>query len=236
MKRRASRELFDYWNAVRRGRLAPTGAAFDPSAVRGAMREGFYLEIAGADAARFSWVGADLQRALPDARRGGLFIDLWSRDCVADARRLVDLARRPCPVVAGAWGIDRAGVSRVVEMLLLPLLPDPRAPASARLIGVAAGLDPDSPLDRLDGLSSFRILDDSAAPWRDAGFARRLRRDGWSQGFAELERRAVAELGVRRAAGESAAVAEAAFPPPALRAAKHLTVIEGGLTQRKAPS
>lgn len=227
MKRRASRELFDYWNAVRRGRPAPTGAAFDPSAVREAMREGFYLDAARADVERFTWVGPDLLAGLPDAKRDGLFIDVWGRDCVGEALRLINLARRPCPVVAGAWGLDRSGASRVVEILVLPLLPDPRASAGARLIGVVAGVDPLAPIDRLEGLASVRILDDSPAPWRESGFAARRRRDGWSLRYAELARRAEAELGARlavAASGEHGDLAAAATS----RAAKHLTVINGG--------
>jgi hypothetical protein len=236
MKRRASRELFDYWNAVRRGRLAPTGAGFDPSAVREAMREGFYLDMAGEGFGRFTWVGSDLRLGLPDARRDGLFIDVWSRDVAAEATRLLRLARRPCPVIAGAWGTDRTGATRVVEALVLPLLADPRAPESARLIGVFAGVDPSAPLDRLDGVSSFRILDDSPTPWREPGFPRRRLRDGWSANHAELERRAQAELGARLAAGAEPATGAPRAGEEVTRVARHLTIIEGGRIAEKAPT
>ena len=236
MKRRASRELFDYWNAVRRGRLAPTGASFDPSAVREAMREGFYLDMSGDAFGRFTWVGADLRRGLPDARREGLFIDVWSRDAAPEAMRLLRLARRPCPVIAGAWGAAGSGAARVVEALVLPLLPDPRAPESARLIGVFAGVDPNVPLDRLDGMSSFRILDDSATPWRDAGFSRRRARAGWSAEYAELARRAQAELGARLAVGAEPQAEARGAGDEAMRVARHLTVIDGGKVAEKSPT
>lgn len=234
MKRRASRELFDYWNAVRRGRTAPTGASFDPSAVRDAMRQGFYLEIKAAEAVRFSWVGPELARGLPASRRGGAFLDVWARSAAAEATRLIELARRPCPVIAGVWGFDRGGASRVLEALLLPLAPDPRAPDSARLIGVFGGVDPDAPIEAIDGLSAFRILDDSPTPWRNAGIASRRRRDGWSARYAELAARAQAELGVRSVAAQSAEPGQPAPDFGLLRYAQHLTVLEGGRTKSVA--
>lgn len=229
MKRRASSELYDYWNAVRRGGVAPTGSSFDPSAVRIAMREGFYLDPTAPGAARLSWIGPDLARGLPAARRDAAFLDLWSPSAQGDAMRLLDAALRPSPIVAGAWGYDRGGMSRVLEVVLLPLLPHPDMPASARVIGVFAGVDPESPMVSLDAVSTFRILDASPRPWRNGGFGARRRRDGWSTRYAELANRAHKELGARAVAATSGvdfAALDAAETP--LRSARHLTVIEGG--------
>lgn len=230
MKRSASRELFEYWSAVRRGRAAPSGASFDPSAVRDAMRQGFYLECADVETARFSWVGADLVRALTSTRRGGAFLDVWGPDATEDAARLIDIARRPCPVVAGAWGLDRSGAARVLETLLLPLLPNPLAPGSARLIGVFAGADPAAPIARLDGMATFRILDDSPTPWRNLDFMARRRRDGWAARYAELAARAQAELGVRAVCAASAEPTQPLSQREGgmLRFAQHLTILQGG--------
>lgn len=233
MKRRAAKELFDYWTAVRRGRTAPTGASFDPSAVRAAMREGFYLDARAPGAAVFSWLGGELERALPCARRGAGFLDIWGPDAVDDAARLLDVARRPCPVIVGAWGCDRDGVSRFVEVLALPLLADPSAPASARLIGVVAGVAEAAPIERLEGVTSVRILDDSTAPWRNAGFGARRRRDGWSAYYADLKVRARDVLGARLSAPDETDLYAPASIDASSRMARHLTVINGGKAAQK---
>jgi hypothetical protein len=229
MKRRASSELYEYWNAVRRGAVAPMGSAFDPSAVRVAMQQGFYLDPSDPGASRLSWIGPDLARGLPAARRDAAFLDLWSAPAQRDALRLLDAALRPCPVVAGAWGYDCGGMSRVLEVLLLPLLPRLDSPASARVIGVFAGVDPETPMVSLDAVSTFRILDASSRPWRDGGFGARRLRDGWSTRYAELASRAQTELGARAVAATNGGEL---FAPGviecSLRSAKHLTVIEGG--------
>lgn len=234
MKRRASSELFDYWNAVRRGRLAPTTRAFDPTAVRDALREGFYLEADATGVARLAWLGPDLAAGLMSARRDAPFLDLWSAQAETDAHRLLQLAMRPCPVVAGAWGFDADGVSRVLETLLVPLVIDDAAPrASLRLVGVVAGVRPEAPIPVLGALSAFRALDDAPQPWRVRDFGTRRRRDGWSSRFAELTRRAQNELGARAEPGDGA------FDPddagaPSLRTLRHLTVISGGKSIREA--
>lgn len=233
MKRRAAKDLFDYWTAVRRGRAAPTGASFDPSAVREAMREGFYLDVRAPGAASFSWIGSDLSRGLASARRGGDFLDVWGPDVAGEATRLLDVARRPCPVVAGAWGFDDDGVSRIVEVLALPLLNEPAHPAGARLIGVFAGVAQGSRIERLDGVSAFRILDDSAAPWRNVGLAARRRRDGWSARYAELTKRAREELGVGASAEPDSQVETRLAQHASARTEKHLTVIDGGMMFQK---
>lgn len=234
MKRRASSELFDYWNAVRRGRLAPTTRAFDPTAVRDALREGFYLEADATGVQRLAWIGPDLAAGLFSARRDAPFLDLWSAQTETDARRLLHLATRPCPVVAGVWGFDADGVSRVLETLIVPLAVEDAAPhAAIRLVGVVAGVKPEAPIPVLGALSAFRALDDAPHPWRARDFGARRRRDGWSARFAELTARAQSELGARP--GPSGA--DRGLPlavAPALRTLRHLTVIAGGKPEQGA--
>ncbi|QLP97666.1 MAG: hypothetical protein HZY79_10080 [Rhodoblastus sp.] len=214
---------------MRRGRAAPSGASFDPSAVRDAMRQGFYLECADVETARFSWVGADLVRAHLDTARRRLSRRLGPRRDggrgAADRHRAPPLPRR-----RRRMGLDRSGAARVLETLLLPLLPNPLAPGSARLIGVFAGADPAAPIARLDGMATFRILDDSPTPWRNLDFMARRRRDGWAARYAELAARAQAELGVRAVCAASAEPTQPLSQREGgmLRFAQHLTILQGG--------
>lgn len=77
MKLPQTRELFAYWNLLRRSRAMPERCEFDPAAFRGALPDTFILEIdpAGRYPVRLS--GTRLNALFARDLKGASFLDLW---------------------------------------------------------------------------------------------------------------------------------------------------------------
>ncbi len=177
MKLRPTRELFAYWNSVRRARAAPDRLEFDPSAIRDILADVFLLEVDAAGRYPVRLPGTRVNAVFGGDLRGRSFLDLWSE---APARR--DLARLMRAVSDEAVGFvagvgARAGADAAMtefELIALPMRQDGRT--HARIIGALASAGTPAWLGRdearLVEMTSLRILTpDSLA--RPAPAARR---------------------------------------------------------------
>jgi hypothetical protein len=165
MRQQATRELYSYWNSIRRLRAAPDRADIDPAAIRSILSETFMIE-ADADATfplRLS--GSRLNALMVQELKGRSFIDLWGEDRANIAAVLWTVMDGSVPVVAGASAGPAGGVGVDLELLLLPLRHHGRT--HARILGAIAcarhaewmGL---APVERLE-LRSLRIMCASTA-------------------------------------------------------------------------
>jgi hypothetical protein len=122
MKHHLTRDLFDYWDALRGERAAPDRADVDPGAIRSCLPHTFMLtndperghpfRIAGT--ALYDMFGADLT--------GRPFAEVWADDARAAVSDLVrTVAQEPEGVVAGVSGQNAEGDVADLEMILLPL-------------------------------------------------------------------------------------------------------------------
>ncbi|MBK9081867.1 MAG: PAS domain-containing protein [Rhizobiales bacterium] len=163
MKLRPTRELFAYWNSVRRARAAPDRLEFDPAAIRDILADVFLLEVDAAGRYPVRLPGTRVNAVFGGDLRGRSFLDMWSRP---SARR--DLARLMRAVSDEAVGFV-AGVSALAgvdetttefELLALPMRQDGRT--HARIIGALACAATPAWLGRdaarLIEMTSLRIL------------------------------------------------------------------------------
>lgn len=123
MKQTTSKLLYQYWNSLRRGRLAPRRFEIEPARIAPLLPETFIVECAGFLSFRFRLAGTRICEQFGRELRGTDFLDLWTgedRDSIAGFLRAA--------VGDGAVGIvhfeGRARNRRKVafEMLLLPLV------------------------------------------------------------------------------------------------------------------
>lgn len=123
MQETTSRQLYDYWNAKRRGRMAPARFEIEPAQIAPLLPQTFIIECIGATGLRFRLAGTRVCEYFGRELRGEDLLDLWTgrdRDAV--------LAHADAPARNGAAGVllfdgmtgDRRSVR--FEMVLLPLV------------------------------------------------------------------------------------------------------------------
>lgn len=123
MKLAQTRELFGYWNQLRRSRAMPERSEFDPGAFRGALPDTFILEVDAAGRYPVRLSGTRLNALFGRDLKGASFVDLW-RDAPARremGRLLAGVSDDALGLVAGlaACPVDLPGVD--CELLVLPL-------------------------------------------------------------------------------------------------------------------
>jgi len=134
MKHSSTRELFDYWDKRRGGRLAPERSEIEPGAIRRVLADTFMLSFDPRGGHPFRIAGTRVCAIFGHELRGSAFSEIWaaaSQDCVRDI--LATVALETVGVVAGASGQSRSGAALELEFLLLPLAHE--GGASSRLLG-----------------------------------------------------------------------------------------------------
>ena len=169
MKHAVSRELFAYWDRLRKGRSAPERAEIDPAAIRSALPDTFILGV------ERTIHGRQFPIRLAGTRLNALFLsdlkskslpDLWLReDRPAIASLLETVLDEAAPVVTGLRGAPSEHRAIDLEMVLLPLRYQGRS--HVRILGAVAPIVLPSwlglvPLEHVT-LTSLRLLaaDDS---------------------------------------------------------------------------
>ena len=121
--RPTTRTLFDYWNEVRVGRLAPDRLEIEPSRIAQILSETFMLQRAESDSYRYRLAGTRLCELFGAELRGRDFLDFWRKEDFAAITRSLSAV---CE--AGAVGVltleNGDGPRRRLELeaVLLPLL------------------------------------------------------------------------------------------------------------------
>jgi len=118
----ATRELFDYWNALRGQRAAPERAEIDLAAIRGFIADMFMLDADASHRFPFVLSGTRVNALACAEQNGRSFLDLWAeaeqRNIAAMLLTVMDAA---CPLIATATAKPEGWQDHEVEILLLPL-------------------------------------------------------------------------------------------------------------------
>lgn len=161
MARPAKTELFDYWNALRDGRIAPNREDIEPGAIRGCLADTFVLAIDVDHGHPFRLAGTSICALFGRELKGSAFADLWTPP---SGPRLTDMLRtiteNTAGVVAAATGANHEGDTLNLELTLLPL-----AGGGGELTRLLGGITPMTtpywmgarPLDTLR-LAGWRIM------------------------------------------------------------------------------
>ena len=122
MKHVTSRELYAYWNSVRRGEPAPLRSAIEPSDIRRILADTFILEVIDRDRYLVRLAGTRICSLYCREIKGTDFLDLWSNE---DRNAVATLATAVASDAAAAvvtLELSTARDQRLgCELLLLPL-------------------------------------------------------------------------------------------------------------------
>ena len=177
MRQAATRELFAYWDRLRKGRAAPERAEIDPAAIRNVLADTFLIEIDPACTFPLRLSGTRLNALWLSEQKGRSFLDLWAdeeRRCVA--AMVLTVIDGVNPVIAGVSAAPEGRAPMNMELLLLPLRHNGKT--HARVLGCITPSAHEPwfgllPADRL-ALKSMRVIspgetDDGlpAFPWPD---------------------------------------------------------------------
>jgi hypothetical protein len=165
MRQAATRELFDYWNRLRRDRAAPERSDIDLAAIRGVLSDVFMLDIDAPHYFPFVSSGSRVNALFCGEQKGRSFLDLWPKheahNITAVLLTVIDAA---CPVVISAGAQPEGYREADLEVLLLPLRT--QGQTQARILGLMSiaahrswlGLLPVEPF----ALRSLRAVDEKA--------------------------------------------------------------------------
>jgi hypothetical protein len=204
MKHATSRELYDYWQRLRRIRPAPRRSELEPSDIRTILGDTFILEASSRDAFPIRLAGTRWCALYGREMKSEDFLDLWSAD---DRNAIATLATAVSTDAAGAVisfeGRTERGRRLACELMLLPLYH--AGPDYDRILGSCAAFERPYWLAKepivSQGLTSLRLL------WPDE-----------QPHF------------MRRQVGSAAPVTPVPLPVPTGRRWGHLTVLDGGKT------
>ncbi len=134
MKQSVTRQMFDYWDSLRAGRMAPERDDIDPAEIKDILQDTFILEVDAELTLPLRVAGTRISDLFTRELKGVSFPTLFQevdRPALAAIMRAVleDLA----PVVAGIAAAPSGRSPADMEMLLLPLRHLGRA--HARIIG-----------------------------------------------------------------------------------------------------
>ena len=160
MRQQTTRELYSYWNSIRRERAAPDRAEIDPAAIRAILSDTFMIEVDGDGAFPLRLSGARLNALWLKEMKGRSFLDLWGEDRANVAAILWTVMDGAVPVVAGVSAAPPERRPIDLELLLLPLRHHGRT--HARILGaLACATQPDwfglIPVERFE-LRSLRVM------------------------------------------------------------------------------
>ena len=166
MRQQATRELYSYWNGLRRQRAAPDRAEIDPTAIRSVLSDTFMIEADRDGLFPLRLSGARVNALWARDLKGRSFLDLWGEDRANIAAVLLTVMDGACPIVAGAQTRLSGRAPVDFELLLLPLRHHGRT--HARVLGSLASTNLPEwvgllPIERLE-LRSLRILSNARPP------------------------------------------------------------------------
>jgi hypothetical protein len=137
MRQGATRELFAYWDCLRKGRAAPERAAIDPAAIRNVLADTFVLEIDAACTFPIRLCGSRVNALWLSEQKGRSFLSLWNeqerRGIMALILTVLDGVN---PVIAGVSAAPPGRAPMNFELLLLPLRHNGKT--HARVLGCLA--------------------------------------------------------------------------------------------------
>ena len=120
--RPTTRTLFNYWNEVRAGRLAPDRLEIEPARIAAILSETFMLQRAASDSYLYRLAGTRLCELFGAELRGRNFLDFWRREDFAGITRSLSAVCEEAAV--GVLTLENGDGPRrrlELEAILLPL-------------------------------------------------------------------------------------------------------------------
>lgn len=138
MRSVSSKNLFEYWDRLRKGRRAPERGEIEPSDIRELLGDTFILEINNSlKSISYRLAGTRLCGVYGKELKGYGYLGVWNEEHNLTIIRCVNKAYLDyTPVVISHTGKTNQGREVNLETLLLPLLPT--ADGSARILGVSS--------------------------------------------------------------------------------------------------
>jgi hypothetical protein len=122
MKHKTTRDLYGYWQVLRRDRPAPDRTEIEPAEIRGALGDTCILEVAEAKNFRFRLAGTRVCALYGRELKGRDFTTLWTgKDRETISSLLGAISEEAAAAVVGFTGTTDYGRSVPVECLLLPI-------------------------------------------------------------------------------------------------------------------
>ncbi len=125
MKHPKTRTLYDYWNSIRDGRLAPFRSEIEPREIAPLLDSTFILEAQSRDSVRFRLAGTKLCESFGMELRGMSALALWHGECRSKVRDVMHrVVSEPCIGHVTCTVENRGGFHYQAEFLYLPLRSD----------------------------------------------------------------------------------------------------------------
>jgi hypothetical protein len=140
MKQPTSRILFDYWNDVRRGRMAPTRFEIEPSRIAPILSETYILERTEDRSYPFRLAGTRICEVLGRELRGGDFTCLAGDDDHTVKRALETVTQEGAVALFELEARTDDHRTVHLEAIVLPLLHP--AKSVTRYLGALSAIDP----------------------------------------------------------------------------------------------
>lgn len=141
MKHTISRQIYDYWDALRRGRRAPRRSELEPAELKELLPDIVILEQEDALTYRFRLAGTRVCSHFGAELTGRNLLDFWSRRERESIESLLFSVREDAAAaVLGFTASSEDGREALMEMVLLPLKRDDGA--LNRVFGSIVAIDP----------------------------------------------------------------------------------------------
>ena len=125
MRHPNTRALFEYWNLLRDGAVAPFRAAVDPREIAPLLDSTFILEVQSPESVRFRLAGTKLCDNFGMELRGMSALALWHGDCRQKVRDVIEhVVSDPGIGHVSCTVENRGGFLYEAEFLYMPLLSD----------------------------------------------------------------------------------------------------------------
>jgi hypothetical protein len=122
MKHQATRDLYAYWQQLRRGRTAPDRSEIEPADIRQLLGYTFILEVVSRREYRFRLAGTRICALYGREMKGKDFAEFWGgQDREAVATMLTAITEDAAATVVGLIGKSDHGRDLAMEALMLPL-------------------------------------------------------------------------------------------------------------------
>lgn len=170
MKHRTNQALFDYWNAMRAGRLAPKRSEIEPGDIKRLLPYVFILERQDDWSYSFRLAGTGLCSAYGMEFRGHNILSMWQDDCLENIKRaLEDVTNSANIAIVEYTAATSQQREASFEMILMPLAQENGA--ITRVLGAAVPAEQHSWIgDHLlarQWIDRLQILNPERMPKRD---------------------------------------------------------------------
>ncbi|QCI62804.1 PAS domain-containing protein [Phreatobacter stygius] len=140
MRHAASRTLFNYWDGLRAGGIAPDRADIEPRGIAGILGDTFILETDRLGVVPYRLAGSRVCAIFGQEMKGLPFLGHFTgQDRARVAQGLADANAAPTGLLIAAEGISAAGQTVPLELVVLPLAH--RGRIGARMVGVISMLE-----------------------------------------------------------------------------------------------